>query len=144
MCWSASFSESTGSVLISGVAMGSVDLQLDGVVLDADREGVHGDVGGQGHRLARAQVEQRSVARALDGAVLRVQLPLGERTVVVRAAVLEGEQLAVAVEDADLEVLPLDDARGTGRKLRERADVDGLRHGGKRLYRLRQNPMQTV
>src|SRR4051794_28596608 len=132
MCWSDSFSESAASVLISGVAMGSVDLQLDGVVLDSDREGVDRDVGGQGLRLAGPQVEQRSVARALDGAGLGIQLPLGERPIVVRAAGLGREQLAVAVEDADLEVLPLDDARGTGRELRELADVDGLRHGGKR------------
>src|SRR4051794_17465575 len=131
MCWSDSFSESTESGLISGVAMRSVDLQLDDVVLDSDREGLDRDVGGQGLRLARPQIEQRSVAGGLDGAVLGIQLPLGERTIVVRAAILECEQLAVAVEDADLEVLPLDDARGTGRELRERADVDGLRHGGK-------------
>src|SRR3954464_12041558 len=131
MCWSDSFSESTGSVLISGVAMRSVDLQLDDVVLDPDPEGVDRDVGGQGLRLAGAQVEQRPVARALDGAVVGIELPLGERTVVVRAAVLEGEQLAIAVEDADLEILPFDDARGTGRELREGANVDGLRHGGR-------------
>src|SRR3954453_5653340 len=131
MCCSDAFSVSTGSVFVSGVvAMWSVDLQLDDVVLDSDREGVHGDVGGQGLRLARPQIEQRSVAGALDGAVLGIQLPLGGRAIGVAAAVLEREQLAVAVEDADLEVLPLDDARGTGRELRERADVDGLRHGG--------------
>src|SRR3954452_7213474 len=133
MCWSDWFSESTESGLISGVAMRSVDLQLDDVVLDPDREGVDRDVGGQGLRLARPQIEQRSVAGALDGAVLGIQLPFGERTIVVRAAVLDREQLTVAVEDADLEVLPFDDARGTGRELRERADVDGLRHGGMRL-----------
>src|SRR3954466_741048 len=145
MCCSDAFSVSTGSVFVSGVvAMWSVDLQLDDVALDSDREGVHGDVGGQCLRLARSQIEQRSVAGALDGAVLGVQLSLGEGTLVVRAAILDREQLAVAVEDPDLEVLPLDDARGTGRELGERADVDGLRHGGKRLYRLRQNPMQTV
>src|SRR3954467_3681183 len=145
MCWSASFSESTGSVLVSGVvAMRSVDLQLDDVVLDHDREGVDPDIGGQGLRLAGPQIEERAVARALDGAVLRIDLALGERAVVVRAAVLDGVDLAVAVEDADLEVLPFHDARGAGRELRERADVDGFRHWGKRLYRLRQNPMRTV
>src|SRR3954454_3767346 len=100
MCWSASFSESTGSVLVSGVvAMRSVDLQLDDVVLDQDREGVDRDVGGQGLRLAGPQIEQRSVARAFDRAVVGIQLPLGERTVVVRAAILDGEELAIAVED---------------------------------------------
>src|SRR4051795_9124064 len=103
MCWSDSFSESAESGLISGVAMRSVDLQLDDVVLDSDREGVDRDVGGQGLRLAGPQVEQRSVARAFDGAGVGIELPLGERTVVVRAAVLDSEQLAVAVEDPDLE-----------------------------------------
>src|SRR3954469_25227469 len=130
MCWSASLSERTESVLISGVAMRSVDLQLDDVVLDANREGVDRDVGGQGLRLARSQIEQRSVTGALDGAVLGIQLPLGERTVVVRAAVLDGVELAVAVEDADLEVVPFHDARGTGRELGERAYFDELWHGG--------------
>src|SRR3954466_11195380 len=111
MCCSDAFSVSTGSVFVSGgVAMWSVDLQLDDVVLDSDREGVHGDVGGQCLRLARPQIEQRSMAGALDGAVLGVKLPLGERTVVVRATILDGEQLAVAVEDADLEILPFHDA----------------------------------
>src|SRR4051794_25768296 len=132
MCWSASLSERTGSVLISGVAMWSVDLQLDDVVLDANREGVDRDVGGQGHRLARAQIEERSVAGAFDGAGGGMKLPLGERTIVVRAAILDREQLAVAVEDADLEVLPFHDARGAGRELREGADVEDLGHGGKR------------
>ena len=67
-----------------------VNLQLDRVVLDDDGERVDGDVGGQGHRLAGAQVEQRAVARALDGALVLVELALGERPVVVRAAVLDG------------------------------------------------------
>ena len=35
----------------------------------------------------------------------------------MRAAVLDGEQLAIAVEDADLEVLPLDHPAGPGRQL---------------------------
>src|SRR3954464_14883555 len=130
MCWSDSFSDSTESGLISGVAMRSVDLQLDDVVLDPDGEGVDRDVGGQGLRLAGPQIEQRSVAGALDGAVLGIPLPLGERAIVVRAAVPQPEHLALAVGDADLEVLPLDDARGTGRELRELADVDGLGHWG--------------
>src|SRR3954468_13458809 len=132
MCWSDSFSESTGSVLISGVAMRSVDLQLDDVVLDPDREGVDRDVGGQGLGVPGSQIEQRSVAGALDGAGVGIELPLGERPVVVRAAVLDGMEDAVAVEHADLHVLPLDDAHGTGGQVGDRADVDGLwGHWGK-------------
>src|SRR6185312_13661382 len=123
MCCSDAFSESTGSVLVSGVvAMGSVDLQLDDVVLDHNREGVDRDIGGQGLRLAGPQVEERAVARALDGAGVGIEVPLGERTIVVRAAILDREELAVAVEDPDLEILPFHDAAGTGGELGERAD----------------------
>src|SRR5690349_17055570 len=70
------------------------------------------------------QVEQRAVARAFDGARGGIELAFGQGAVVVRAAVLDGEELAVAVEDADLEVLPFDDAGSTGRELGQRADVD--------------------
>src|SRR5690349_11715460 len=70
------------------------------------------------------QVEQRAVARAFDGARGGIELAFGQRAVVVRAAVLDGEDLAVAVEDTDLEVLPFDDAGSAGRELGERADVD--------------------
>src|SRR3954454_4962214 len=98
MCCSDAFSLSTGSVFVSGVvAMWSVDLQLDDVVLDDDREGVDGDIGGQGLRLAGPQIEDRAVARALDGAGFGIEVALGERTIVVRAAVLDREELAVAV-----------------------------------------------
>ena len=94
------------------------------VVLDDDGERVDGNVRRQGRGLSGVQVEQRAVARAFDGARLRIELALGQRAVVVRAAVLDGEDLAVAVEDADLEVLPFDDAGSAGRELGERADVD--------------------
>src|SRR4051794_22695093 len=128
MCWSASFSAGGGGT-ISGVAMGSVNLQLDHVVLDEDFESVNRFVRRERHRLAGAQVEERAVARALDRAALLVEGPLGERAVVVRAAILDGEEVALAVEDADLEVLPRHDARGAGGKLVERADVDDGAHG---------------
>jgi hypothetical protein len=42
----------------------------------------------------------------------------------VRAAVLDREQLATAVEDADLEILPFDQAMVAGRELLDGADVD--------------------
>src|SRR5919202_4184705 len=95
------------SAIASGVAM-SVDLQLDHAVVDADGEGVHGDVCRQGERLAGPQVEHRAVPWALHGTALAVELALDQIPVVVRAAVLDGDEVAVAVEDADLEVLPLD------------------------------------
>src|SRR3712207_8616275 len=54
-----------------------------------------------------------------DRARVLVELTLDEGAVVVRAAVLDREDLAVAVEDADLEVLPLDQAHATRRKDRK-------------------------
>src|SRR3954451_7088782 len=125
---SASFSGiGLSGVTVSGVAMGLLDLQLDHVVLDEDVERVDGDVGGQRQRPPGPQVEARAVARTLHGALLLVELALGQRAVVVRAPVLDGQQLACAVEDADLEILPLDDPALAGRQLRDRADVDELR-----------------
>src|SRR2546423_14913848 len=115
------------SATVSGVAM-SVDLQLDHVVLDSDREGVNGLIGGQRERLARAQVEQRAVARALDRAVALVEPPLSQRAVVVGAAILDRVELAADVEDPDLEGLPLDEPHPAGRKLVRGADGDGLAH----------------
>src|SRR4051812_9861124 len=115
----------------------SLDLQPDGVVVDVDREGVHGRVGGERLGLAGAEIEQRPVARALDGALVGVHLAVGERAVVVRAAVLDGEVLAAAVEDADLEVLPFDELALAGGQLGDGADIDDLWHGAFDAYSYR-------
>ena len=79
------------------------NLQLDGVVLDRDGERLDRLVGGEGLRPTGREVEQRAVAWALDGTGVGVELALGERAVVVRAAVLDRVERAVAVEDADLD-----------------------------------------
>ena len=55
---------------------------------------------------------------------LQVDLALEQAAVVVRAAVLDRQQLAGAVEDPDLEVLPLDQAVLAGRQFLNGADVD--------------------
>src|SRR5919199_3925595 len=107
-------------------------LHLDGVVLDRDREGLDGNVRGQRQRLAGVEIEARPVPGALDRAPVLVELALDERPVVVRAAVLDREDLAVAVEDPDLEVLPLDQAHRAGRQLGDGADVDDLGHRAER------------
>ena len=60
---------------------------------------------------------------ALDRAVLFVELTLDQFAVVMGAAVLDGEDLATAVDDADLEVLPLDETLLAGRQLFNGADV---------------------
>src|SRR6188472_1036648 len=90
------------SATTSGVAMGLVDLQGDGVVLDGYRERLHRGEGGEGLRPAGAQVEEGAVTGALDGAGRGVELALGERPVIVGAAILDRVQRALAVEDADL------------------------------------------
>src|SRR5215207_9552732 len=115
------------SAIVSGVAMVLLHLQLDETALDADGKSVDCNVGGEVHRLPGVQVEPGAVPRALDPAAPLVQFALCQRPVVVRAAVLDGDDLASAVEDPDLEVLPLHQASCAGRKLVERADVDDVR-----------------
>src|SRR5215475_1239430 len=105
------------SAITSGVAIRSVDLHSNHAALDGHREGVHGDVRRQVHGLPRAQIEPRSVPGAFDRAVLLVQLAVHELAVVMRAAILDGEDLAAAVHDADLEILELEEPLPTGREL---------------------------
>src|SRR4029079_8245597 len=108
----ASRSACLGSrVAVSG-AFTSVNLQLDLPVLGADREGLDRREGGGGFGAAASQVEKRAVSWALDRTGRLVELALGERAVVVRAAVLDGEKLAAAVEDTDLDAVDGDDLPG--------------------------------
>src|SRR3954463_3294899 len=111
------------SAITSGVAIRSVDLHSNHAVLDEHREGVDGHVRRQFRGFSGPQVEARAVPRALDHAVVLVQLTLDQLAVVVRAAILDGEDLATAVDDADLEVLPLDETLLAGRQLFDGADV---------------------
>jgi hypothetical protein len=55
----------------------------------------------------------------------------------VRAAVLDGEDLAAAVDDADLEVLPFDETLLARGQLFDGADVDQWTH-------VRPNPIPEV
>src|SRR3954454_21532759 len=111
------------SARTSGVAM-SVDLQSDGVVLDRNRERLDGLEGGERLRPAGGEVEEGAVTRALDGAGGGVELALGQRAVVVGAAILDRVVGAVAVEDADFRPVVLDQAHAAGRQLCCRADGD--------------------
>src|ERR1043165_8987715 len=115
---SSRFSAST-----SGVAI-SVDLQGDGVVLDHYRERLHRLESWERLRPTGAEVEERAVARALDGAGGCVELALGERPVVVGAAVFDRVQRALAVEDADFLPVMLDQTHLAVRQLGCRADGD--------------------
>src|SRR3954469_6379398 len=115
------------SAIVSGVAMVLLHLQLDETALDADGESVDCNVSGEVQRFPGMKVEPGAVPRALDPAALLIQLTVRQRPVVVRAAVLDGDDLATAVEDPDLEVLPFHQAACAGRKLVERADVDDVR-----------------
>src|SRR5215207_5453070 len=115
------------SARTSGVAM-SVNLDLDHAVLHGHAERVHGYVGRQVHGLSGPQVELRPVPGAFDGAVRLVELAVDQVAVVVRAPFLDGEQLAGAVEHADLEILPFDQAHRAGREVVNGADVDQFSH----------------
>src|ERR1700748_1805041 len=130
-------SSACSSAITSGVAIRSLDIHSNHAVLDPDREGLDRDVRRQVHGCAGVQVEARAVARALDRAVLRVELPLAQLAVVVRAAVLDRENRAVAVEDADLEVVGLEQAFLAGRELVERADVVHGTHWGNPIPEVR-------
>jgi len=63
--------------------------------------------------------------------VLAFTVDVQQVPVVVRAAILAGEQLAVAVDDAELEILPLDENVLAGEQFLEGADVDHGAHGAK-------------
>ena len=75
-----------------------------------------------------ADVEACAVTRADHDTLVRLPVTLDERAVVVGAAVLDREQLAGAVEHADLEVLPLHQAHAAGREVVNGADVDHFGH----------------
>src|SRR3954471_18137454 len=109
------------SASTSGVAM-SVDLQSDGVVLDRNRERLDGLESGERLRPAGGEVEEGAVARALDGAGGGGGPAPAPGAVVVGAAVLDRVVGAVAVEDADLRPVVLDQAHAARRQLRCRAD----------------------
>src|SRR4051794_1900524 len=113
------------SAMTSGVAM-SVHFQSNHAVLDRHGERVDGFVRGQVQGLSGAEVEHRAVTRALDRAGRGIHRAIEQLAVVVRAAVLDGEQLAVAVEDPDLEILPGDETMLAGRELLGGTDVDDL------------------
>src|SRR5436853_732374 len=115
---SSRFSAST-----SGVAM-SVDLQGDGVVLDLYRERLHRLKSWERLRPTGAEAADGAVARARDGAGGCVELALGQRPVVVGAAVLDRVQRALAVEDADFPPVVLDQAHLAVGQLGCRADGD--------------------
>src|SRR6478752_3029183 len=116
------------SAITSGVAIRSVDLHSNHAVLDDHRKGVDGYVRRQVQGLPRAQVELRPVPGTFDHTVRLVQLAVHEFAVVVRAAILDGEDLTAAVDDADLEVLVFHEAFGSRRELFELADVDEGTH----------------
>src|ERR1700742_4063653 len=112
------------SARTSGVAIRSLDFHSNHAVLDDHREGVDGHVRRQVQGLSGTQVEPRPVPGAFDRTLVFVQLALDQFPVVVRAAVLDGEDLATAVDHADLEVLPLDEALLARWELFNGADVD--------------------
>src|SRR3954454_246208 len=98
------------SAITSGVAIRSVDLHSNHAVLNDHRKGVDGHVRRQVQGLSAAQVEPRPVPRIFDHSVLFIELALDELAVVVGAAILDGEDLAAAIDAADLQILKLHEA----------------------------------
>src|SRR3954451_23666719 len=132
------------SAITSGVAIRSVDLHSNHAVLDEHRKGVDGHVRRQVQGLSGAQVEPRPVPRTFDHAVLFIQLAVHELAVVMGAAILDGEDLSTAVDDADLEVLEFHEALGSRGELFERADVDQGTHWGNTDSRGRDSSLRRM
>src|SRR5262245_47040639 len=100
-------------VAVSGGGFTSIDLQLYLPILGADRKGLDGREGGKGLWATGSQIEQRSVSGALNGTGRRIELALGQGAGVVRAPILDRQELAGAVEDADLDSVDLDELHGS-------------------------------
>ncbi len=105
-------------------ARSRVELDDDAPLLDLDRVGRDGQDGRERERATAADVDPGTVARTDGDPGLGVQLALGERAVVVRAAVLDRVQLAAEVVDPDLERAVARDPPRPLRQLGERADVE--------------------
>src|SRR4051794_20024870 len=123
------------SAITSGVAIRSVDLHSNHAALDRHREGVDRDVRRQVQGVSGLQVEARAVPRALDRALVRIELAVQQLAVVMGAAILDRVQRAVAVEHADLDVLELDETLLAGWQRIERADVENGAHEKIRSWR---------
>ena len=78
----------------------------------------------QRERPSRAQVERRPVPGADHATGVLLPFALAERAVVVRAPILEGEELAAAVVDADRGPADGDDLHRPGPELGQRCDVN--------------------
>src|ERR671921_1234335 len=98
------------SAITSGVAIRSIDLHSNHAVLDEHREGVDGHVRRQVQGLSGPQIETRPMPRTFDRTVVFVQLALDEFAVVMRTAVLDGEDLAPAIDHTDFQIFPRDKA----------------------------------
>ena len=100
----------------------------DVIVVDGSGEPngdrVDRNVRGQIQRLPCAHIEHRAMPRTLHGTGLGIDLTFEQVAVVVRAAVFDGDEVAIAVEHADLEVLPLDEPMLAGQEFLNCADVN--------------------
>ena len=109
---------------VSRVARQEID-DDDAVLAHADRERLDREVGRERQGAARLDVEASTVPRAHGDPFVTVEIALAQRAVVVGASILEREQVAAAVVDADREQgVGSDDPHGARRKLVERADLD--------------------
>src|SRR3989304_3326676 len=83
------------------------------IALQAHGVGADGAHGGQGAHGARPYVEARAVARTLH--LVAGERPLAQRTAVVRAEVVDGEEVAADVGEGDAALAHPADAHAAGR-----------------------------
>ena len=100
------------------------DVDLDDPVDDRNRVGIDRLERRQRQRPAASEVEGGAVPRTDDAALVLLPDAFAERTVVVRATVFEGVELAVAVVDPDRRPARGDELHGAGAELGERCDVE--------------------
>src|SRR5207248_4080782 len=75
----------------------------------------------QRQRPARADVDMRAVARADGVALVRIELPLAKRAVVVGTAILDRAVLAAEVVDPDRDLPRVDELHRPRRQVLHRA-----------------------
>src|SRR6516164_5099774 len=112
-------------LLIVGCGRGGAERDVDVAVLDLHRVDGHGLGGGRPGRAAGAQVETRPVQPAFHRVV--VDLALGQRDLLVRAHVVQGEHLIAGAHHGDRHAVDLHPEAAVVGHVGQRAGPDELR-----------------
>jgi hypothetical protein len=98
-----------------------------GIVFKFDREGRDGRDGGEAENLARANVEARPMARALNGET--VQIAFGNGASVVRAHIFDSVEFVIHVEYGNEVAIHFGDDTITGEKVINMNNAYPIGHG---------------